>query len=532
VIDADLGMTSPSAGMISSEGSFRVAMIEALLKDKPRPLKDITSEGTYKADLNLSSKRVDIHEVKADVAKIPLTMKGYASYTDPLSFSLDLNMPKTDLSALQQAGEPFLPERTSLGGAASFSISAEKSQTTKSRMTFKGQLNLNNVSVAAKGYRPVFNGTIRFTPDLISLDGVRLVAAESSAEITGQIRNYSEEPNIQINLAAKSLNFDAITSPDQTHDTEKPASLPQKKEEKEFEPINKKVRAAGSVAIDKILYKGIAVQNFRTAYDFRDNIFRISSMTGNTLSGSFRFQSAVDLSKRGTTYTMNADTNGVRLEDITAAFAPKAKDTLYGALYGKMDFAGAGTLKESIKRNLRGKGNFSVKDGKIKNARISSGLLGFLGLQDLREISMDKADGTFTVSDGIVSLTSLITSKDLILDENGTIGMDEQLDLAVLVKASEKLSPKMLSQSSIAQFLSEEKGWTSIPLRVSGTVTNPSYSIDMKYAGKKATEKLQKKAEEEIFRALSGDKQKKDKAPPQDKKKGGSPEDLLKDFFK
>ena len=54
----------------------------------------------------------------------------------------------------------------------------------------------------------------------------------------------------------------------------------------------------------------------------------------------------------------------------------------------------------------------------------------------------------------------------------------------------------------------------------------------MKYADKKATEKLQKNAEEEIFRTLSGDKQKKDKAPPQDKKKEGRPEDLLKDFFK
>jgi AsmA protein len=393
-------------------------------------------------------------------------------------------------------------------------------------------MTMNNAAVAAKGYRPVFNGTVRFTPDQITLDGIKLVAAESSAEITGQIRNYSDNPDIQINLTAKTLDLDAIVSPGQKPDAEKPSAPPQKKEEKEFEPINKKVRAAGSVAIDKILYKGITVQNFRTAYDFRDNNLRISSMTGNTLSGSFRLQSAVDLSKRGTSYTMNADINGVRLEDITAAFVPKAKDTLYGALHGKMDFAGAGTLKESIKRNLRGKGNFSVKDGKIKNARISSGLLGFLGLQDLREIIMDKADGTFTVSDSIVNLISLITSKDLILDEKGTINMDEQLDLGVLVKASEKLSPKMLSQSSIAQFLSEEKGWTSIPLRVSGTVTNPSYSIDMKYAGKKATEKLQKKAEEEIFRALSGDKQKKDKAPPQDKKKGGSTEDLLKDFFK
>jgi len=182
---------------------------------------------------------------------------------------------------------------------------------------------------------------------------------------------------------------------------------------------------------------------------------------------------------------------------------------------------------ESIKRNLKGKGNFSVKNGKIKNAQVSSSLLGFLGLQDLREITMDKADGTFTVSDGIVSLTSLITSKDLILDEKGTIGMDEQLDLSVMVKASEKLSPKMLSQSSVSQFLSEEKGWTNIPLRVNGTLTKPSYAIDMKYAGKK----LQKRAEEELFNTLSGDKGKKDKGQPQEQKKDSRPEDLLKGIF-
>ena len=532
IINADLGITSPSAGILSSEGSFRFTVSEALLKDKLRPLKDLTSEGTYKVDLDLSSKKVTIQEVRADVAKIPIMMKGYASYADLFTFSLDLNIPKTDLSDLQQVGEPFLPEGTALGGKASLSISAQKSQATNSRMTFKGQLKLNNAAVAAKGYRPVFNGTIRFTPDQISFDGVKLVAAESSAEIAGQIRNYSGEPDIRVDLTAKTLNLDAIASPAQKPDAEKAGRPPRKKEEKEFEPVSRKLRASGSVAVDKILYKGVSVQNFRTAYDLRDNIFRMLSMTGTTLSGSFRLQSAVDLSKRGASYTMNADINGVRLEDITAAFAPKAKDTLYGELYGKTDLAGAGTLRESMKRNLRGKGNFSVKNGKIKNARISNDLLVFLGLRDLREIIMDKADGTFTIGDGIVNLTSLITSRDLILDEKGTVSMNEQLDIGLLVKASEKLSPRMLSQSSIAQFLSGEKGWTTIPLRISGTITNPSYSVDMKYAGKKATEKLQKKAEEELFRALSGDKQKKEKAPSQEKKKGGGTEDLLKDLFK
>ena len=531
LIDADLGITSPSAGLISSVGKFQVTAVEAVLKDGPRPLKDLTAQGTYQISLNMPSKKIDIAEFKADVTKVPIMMKGYVSYADPLSFALDLNMPETKLASLQQIAGPFLPAGTTLDGAASLAVATEKSVSTGNRMVYKGQLMMNNAAVSAKGFRPVLSGTIRFTPDVISFDRIRLVAGESSAEIAGQVREYAKTPDIRLDIRAASLNVDALVPPSGGSEggaKEGSAATAPKKEEKELEPLRTQARAEGSVEVENIIFRGISIRNFRTAYVFRDKIFRISSMTGNTLSGSFRIQSAVDLSVRGTTYTMNADTTGIKLEEITSAFAPKAKDTLYGVLSGKMEASGAGSLVASIKRNLKGKGAFSVKDGKIRNAKVSSGLLAFLGLQDLREIPMDKADGSFTIADSTVHLTSLITSRDLILDEKGTIGMDERLDLGVLVKASEKLSPKLLSQASVSQFLSDEKGWSVIPLKVGGTITNPSYGVDMQYVGKR----LQKKAGEEIFKALSGDSEKKSGEEPQKKKKKTTPEDLLKGFFR
>ncbi len=528
-INADLGLLSPSTGVISSGGSFRITIAEAILKDNPHPIRDLTSQGTYKIVLDLTTKKADILEVKADIAKAPFTIKGYISYGDPASFSLNLDMPETKLTPMQQAASPFLPEGSALDGAASFAVTAEKSASTGNSLTFKGRLIMNNVAVTAKGYRPVFNGTIGFTPDLIHFDNIRLIAGESSADVSGQIRNYGREPDLRVSIKAKALNLDALTSTGQTSVPGKVAAPSSKKEEKEFEPMSKtKMRAEGSVAIDNLTMKGVSIQNFRTAFEFRDNILKIPSVTGNTLSGSFTLQSAIDLSKRGTVYTLNADTNGIKLEDITKAFAPKAQETLYGSLYGKMNLSGAGTLKENIKRNLKGKGAFTIKNGKIKNAQISSSLLAFLGLQDLREIPMDKADSAFTIANSIVNLTTLITSKDLILDEKGTIGMDEGLDLGIIVKVSEKLAPKLISQSSISQFLSEEQGWTYIPVRVSGSITKPSYSIDMRYVGKKATEKLLKKAGEGLFKNLPGDK---GKAQPQEQKKGSSPEDFLRGIF-
>ena len=159
---------------------------------------------------------------------------------------------------------------------------------------------------------------------------------------------------------------------------------------------------------------------------------------------------------------------------------------------------------------------------------MSSGLLTILGLQELREIPMQKAEGGFTISDGIITLSSLIVSKDLVLDEKGTVGMDEKLDIGLLAKVSDRLTPKLVSQSSIAKFLSEEKGWTNIPLRLGGTIAKPSYTIDTKAVGKRAGEMLQKKIGEEFFRSPSKDKEK--PAAPKEKKES-TPEDLIKGLF-
>jgi AsmA protein len=148
---------------------------------------------------------------------------------------------------------------------------------------------------------------------------------------------------------------------------------------------------------------------------------------------------------------------------------------------------------------------------------------------------MEKAEGSFTIGDGEIDLKSVIANKDLVVNETGTIGFDQRLDMSLLVKVSDALAPKIMSQSGISQFLSEEKGWTTVPLRLGGTIAKPSYGVDTKAVGTQATEKLKKRATEELFKALSGEKEKKPAGQPagkQEEKKGGSPQDLLKGLFR
>jgi len=536
-LDADMSVEGRSRDVIGSSGKAKIELLEVLLKDRPKPVTNIHVSLQYSADANLAEKKFEIRDASVTALGVPATMKGTVNYGEPLSYAVEVNAPSVNLADVQKAAAGFLPSGIGISGVLSMKVAAVQKAVKEARPAFSGEIKLDRVAVQVKDMKPVFSGTVTLSPEQVGFKAMKLVAGDSSADISGRIENYSTNPDIRIDVTSGMLNLDSIMPPlgkGKAGEAASAASHREKKAEKEFGPLKTKITAEGNVAISKMLYKGITVQHLKAHYTFRNSIFTLDALTGDTLRGSFRAKSTVDLSKRGTSYTLNAGADGIKLEDITAAFAPKAKGMLFGSLSARADISGAGSVSETIKRNLKGKGAFNVKNGMIKNAPISDGLLAILGLQSLKEIPMDKAEGTFAISGGVIDLKSFIASKDLAMDESGTVGMDQRLNMGILVKVSDKLSPSLLAQSGISQFLSEEKGWTTVPLKLTGTIVRPSYGVDTQAIGKT----IRKRAGEEIFKALSGEKKKsseqpaKGEQPSGTKKKGSSPEDLLKRFFK
>ena len=533
-LDAEMALQARSDKVIGSSGEVKMTLVEVLLKDRPKPVKDLPISVRYQSEVNLAGRRIDIAEASVAALGTEASLKGRVNYGDPFSYTVEVKVPQVDLAAVQKSAPGFLPEGVGLDGGLSVGLTVEQRPEKDAKPTYNGEIVLRNVALKTESMRPVFNGTVTLTPDRIGLRTLKLVAGGSAADITGQVLNYSTAPDARIDVSSAMLNLDSLM-PAAAAGAAAGAGPAAKKGEKEFGPLKSKARAEGNVDIARLVFKGVTVQNIRAHYVFRNNVFTLASLTGSTLSGTFSVRATADLSKVGAAYTMAAETKGLKLEDITAAFAPKAKENLFGALSARAEISGAGSVAASIKRNLKGKGSFNVKDGRIKNAQISDGLLAVLGLRNMKEIPMEKGEGSFTIGGGVISLKSVIASKDLIVNETGTIGMDQTLQMAVLVKASDNLAPKIVSQSEIAGFLSEEKGWTTVPLRLTGTIAKPSYGIDTAAVGKKATEKIKKKVGEELLKALSGEKGRKSEEQPegaQEKKKGGSAEDLLKGFFK
>jgi hypothetical protein len=533
-LDAEMALRAVSNKVIGSSGKVKMNLVEALLKDRSKPVEAVTISVQYQSEVNLTDRKIDISEASIAGVGADASLKGQVNYGDPISYAITVKASQVDLAAVQKSAAGFLPEGVGLDGGLSVDLTAEQKPIKDAKPTFKGEIVLRNAAVQTKSMRPVLDGAITLSQDRIDFRALKLVAGGSTADITGQVLNYATSPNLRIDVASAMLNLDSLM-PFAAPGAATVAAPAAKKNEKEFGPLKSKVRAEGNADIKRMVFKGITVQNMKAHYLFQDNVFSLAPLSGGSLSGSFMIQARADLSKAGSAYSMTAETNGVKLEEITSAFAPKAKEKLFGSLSVRAEISGAGSMAASMKRNLKGKGSFSVKGGKIRNAQISEGLLAILGLQSLKEIPMEKAEGSFTIGGGAINLKSVIASKDLVVNETGIIGLDQRLDMSLLVMVSDALSPKIVSQSGISRFLSLEKGWTTVPLRLGGTISKPSYGIDTTAVGKQATEKLQKKMGEELFKALSGEKEKKSGEQPADtqkEKKGSSPKDLLKGLFK
>jgi len=531
LLRAELGIGAVSEKSLSSAGAFTLTVVKAVFPDGNREIKDIRSDVKYKLDLDMEAKRITVHSADADVMKIPLQVRGSVDYAAETAWSLDMNMKNADLANIRKdLVSAFLPGMTALGGNATAALNVTRKPERKSPVTFHGDVQMSKVSFTYKGVKPVLDGSLKLTPEVITIEGMKLTAGQNSADVTGTVSNYSTYPDANIQIRSRSLALDDLFVP------APPSPKTEEGAGREPEPMNLQMRINAALDIDRTQYRGMAITNLRSRLELNKNILRVLTLSGNTLGGSFALRGAVDLARRGTGYTMTSDLKGVRIEELVNAFAPKARGKLLGILSGKAELAGAGTLPANVKRNLKGKGSFAIRDGSLRNAELSAGLLAFLGLQELREIPIQTAEGRFTVSGGIVNLTTVIAGRDLALDQTGTVGLDEKLDLGVVVKVSDRLAPKLVSQSAIARFLSSEKGWTSLPLRVGGTISQPSYGVDTRAVGKKAGEGIQKRLKEELFKRLPQGPAKTpadgSKQPPEtEPKKIPAPGDLLKDLF-
>jgi len=249
--------------------------------------------------------------------------------------------------------------------------------------------------------------------------------------------------------------------------------------------------------IGTLLSHGLAVEGFTLGWRLQENVLTLESLKGNVAGGSFSDTARVDLGVKGFSYRTSLEVKGVQADKLVAALAPKAGNALAGSLTLKSELAGRGT--KDLQRALAGSGSFDVANGRLSGEGFMPTLAAFLGVDELRVLRFSRLGGTFAVKNGVVSLDARGDGSDAKLAAAGKVGMDKSLDMGIELKLAPALTSRV-ARGGVARYVADRDGWGIVPLRATGMVGKPSFTLDTAKVGSRAVESLRQKIGERLIK--------------------------------
>jgi AsmA protein len=373
----------------------------------------------------------------------------------------------------------------------------------------EGTVRLEGVQANLGGVRPALTGNLKLRGDSLKSDQLQLVSGDNRADIDLEVKNlFGETIAVTARVSADRFELDPLLAaagpPAQDGEGEaKPAGPAE-----EMGPFDLPVRADATVTVAKGTLKGLAVDQFQLHCLLAQNILTIDRLQGQLAGGSFSDTARIDLGRKGLAYTTRLSLKGLQAEPFLTAFKPGAKGTVAGTLDLDTSLDGQGTLPATFKRNLSGKGELLLRDGRLEGGELLQGLATFLGSDDLRRLTFETLTGNFRIEKGKILFDSRFSGKQVRLAPAGAVGLDESLDVKLDARLSPELTARIDKGGKVTQFLADKEGWSQVPLKVGGSLSKPRFELDARAATEQVGQQLQQKLEQKLLEKLAPTDQK------------------------
>jgi len=353
----------------------------------------------------------------------------------------------------------------------------------------KGALNIKKLSLFINGREIKTTGRIDI--DRKNIDFLLETLLEGDrVMVQGRVADYLSRPDIENNIYSKHLDLERLI-----------AIIPSKKEEKKGEgaestsskkpptkagrtvPIN--ITAHGEIKVDVARYRGYDIRNFFLKYRYQNEIFTINPLRCEITGGE----------------VVNAQ--GSAEGEFSLKYSTSSDDPLALA-----------------KKTLRGTLTARLTKGEIKKSKISDAIVTFTGLEELRRLTFRDALFRFNFADERIGITGYMNSDYIKIIPRGVVDFDQKADLKAEIKVAPSLTDNLARNIRIPDLFTDDKGWTIIPLKIAGKMSDPSVSLDPAGIKKEIRKKIKKKVEEEIMKILSPATEGQDSTPVQEILKG------------
>lgn len=275
-----------------------------------------------------------------------------------------------------------------------------------------------------------------------------------------------------------------------------------------------KLDADGSVSLGKLKIRNLNMQDVRLNLSAKNGMVTTQQSVNQFYQGAYSGDLSMDVRNAKPTLAVNEKMDRVQIEPLLKDFKGEAK--MSGMVNATAQLQGQGDKTDELKSSLNGQLSFLVKDSVLKGFNLQKIIDSGKALIKGSALPTDNKDdqtlfsemsGTATVSNGIIQNNDLVAnSSKLRVNGKGNINLNtEAVDY--------KVDAKLIQEAATTTEPEQIKG--NIAINIEGTLSNPSYSIDV---ASLLTDKNKAKIEKLINKI--------------DKKLGPGVGDLLKGFLR
>lgn len=514
-LSVDIKVAADSKKVLSS-GVIGLKNVDLTLDAMPDArLKNAHLSLDYNVAVDLKASAVTIKKASVDLNGIKINAKGLVSRYDKtpvLDMGVILPVIRlSDVLGAMPAGIFAKVKDLNLKGEVGAKARIAGPVSSPEKLLDTALISLDKVSAKVGGLEPVVTGKINVAGESVDTKGLMIALGKDKVLLDLAVKNLMARPmRVKSVITSAHIDVDALMSAmgKSTPSTARTKALEKEpvviKKSHEIGPFDIPVTANVKVNIASAVYKRLNISGIRLLCRLEKNIFYLKEFSAGVAGGTVAANGRVDLSRKGLGYFVNLKAAGVRAEPIVAALFPSASGTVFGTVDLTTDIMGSGTNLNAIRKNLSSNAQIKIADGRVTGQGLVRGLADFFNTEKLKIIDFKKFTGNVKIAGGKAMIDSDFSGHDVRMMPRGQIGLDGSLNLALDLRLAPDLSKKIDKHGSVTKFLSDDSGWTMIPLKLAGTFSSPRFSLNAaavtRQIRQKAVEIMEEKIQKKLFK--------------------------------
>lgn len=357
------------------------------------------------------------------------------------------------------------------------------------------------------------------------VEPLRVELDETTLTGSAAVREFAK-PVVRFELQGDKLNADRYLPPKQEGTPATPAqSAAAGAGQLPLEPL-RSLDVSGTFGLEALQVLNMKAQKLHAEVDGRDGRFRVHPITMELYQGGYAGDMRFDVRGNRPRFAVNESLEGVQVGPLLADLI--GQDRITGTAFVNADLQGTGIEPEVVRKTLSGTADFRFEQGAVKGINVA---------QLLRKAQAALTGGSapgdgpqktdFTEMKGSVRIDKGVVRNDDLSAKSPLLRVDGA-GQANLVKETVDYRVKTAVVGSLkgqgGEELEQLKGLT-IPIRVTGTFTDPKFNVDLESvvkakAGQAVEEKkeqLKEEAEQKLKEKLQGETEDKAEDAAKDK---------------